>query len=308
MTAEEIVEGLVVRKSGAEFAVERGGVVAPCSLPGKMRLSGSPREFLPVVGDRIRFRMERGGARGIVTEVLPRRSLLARVDPSQRSGCSVMAANMDLAVLVFAAREPRFNERMLDRMLVAAECGSMEPVICINKIDIAADAAALDQALHPYRAMGYRAILSSAVTGEGVVELAGLLAGRLSILAGPSGAGKTSLISRVQPGLELAVGDVSAKTGKGKHTTSHFELHRLGAGGYLGDTPGVREFGIWGVSRAALSSHFRDFAPFLGACRFAACTHSHEPDCTVKSAVGSGGLSRGRYESYLRILEPLPER
>ena len=308
MTAEEIVEGLIVRIRGADFVAESGGAEVRCALRGRMRLSESPGEVLPVVGDRIRFRRESGGASGFVTEILPRRSLLARVDPSQRFGYRVICANMDFAVLVFSVREPRLNERMLDRMLVAAERGGIEPVICVNKIDIAEDRAALDRALHPYRGMGYRLILSSAVTGEGVGELAALLAGRLSILAGPSGAGKTSLISRVQPGLELAIGDVSAKTGKGKHTTSHFELHRLREGGYLGDTPGVREFGVWDVSKAVLPSLFRDFAPFRGECRFASCTHSHEPDCAIKEAVASGGISRERYESYLRMLETIPQR
>ncbi len=193
-------------------------------------------------------------------------------------------------------------------MLVAAECGSIEPVICLNKIDLADDRAEIDRELMPYREMGYGVVLASAVTGEGTIELARLLAGGLSILAGPSGAGKSSLISRVQPGLELSVGEVSARTGKGKHTTTHFELHRMAAGGYLGDTPGVREFGIWGVPKAALSSYFRDFAGLRGRCRFATCTHSHEPDCAVKEAVAAGDLAPARYESYLRIYETLPDR
>lgn len=307
MAAEELVEGVLVSIRGAEYVAEHGGAEVRCSLRGKLRLAGSAGEAIPVVGDRIRIRME-GGGRGLVAEVLPRRSLLARVDPSRRAGRRVMAANMDRAVLVFAVREPPLNARLLDRMLVACECGDMEPVICVNKMDVAEDRAAVERLIGPYRDMGYRAILSSAATGEGVSELAELLAGRLSVFAGPSGAGKTSLVSRLQPGLELAIGDVSARTGKGRHTTTHFELHRLDGGGFLGDTPGVREFGIWGVSKATLSRLFRDFAPYRGECRFPGCTHSHEPDCAVKDAVASCRLSRERYESYLRILETLSER
>jgi ribosome biogenesis GTPase len=155
--------------------------------------------------------------------------------------------------------------------------------------------------------MGYRVVCSSARTVEGVDDLAGMLAGKLSIFAGPSGSGKSSLISLVQPGLELTVGSVSARTGKGMHTTSHFELHPLARGGYLGDTPGVREFGIWGVSKEKLAVYFRDFAPFRAGCRFATCTHSHEPDCAVKDAVEKGDVSRERYESYLKILETVPD-
>ena len=214
---------------------------------------------------------------------------------------------MDQAILVFAMKEPDLNLRLLDRMLVSAACGPMDAVICVNKMDLADARAGIDVSLAPYRAMGYRCVCSSARTGEGVEDLAGMLTGKLSIFAGPSGSGKSSLISRMQPGLELAVGSVSARTGKGMHTTSHFEIHPLARGGYLGDTPGVREFGIWGVSKEKLAGFFRDFAPFRAECRFASCTHSHEPDCAVKAAVEGGGVSRERYESYLRILETVPD-
>ncbi len=312
MAAEEILEGLIVRIKGADYYVERNGSEVRCTLRGKLRLAGAPAEVLPVVGDRVRFRNEANRRaqppRGVVEGVLRRHSILARTDPAQRGGYRVMGSNMDRAILVFSAREPAFNARMLDRMLVAAECGAITPVVCLNKIDLAADRREPERLLGRYRDLGYRTVLASAVTGAGIEELAAELANRISIFAGPSGAGKTSLISRVEPGLELAVGRVSAKTGKGRHTTTHFELHALGGGGYLGDTPGVREFGIWGVTRAALASFFRDFMPYRGRCRFSTCTHSHEPDCAVKDAVESGAVGRERYESYLRILESLPAR
>jgi ribosome biogenesis GTPase len=183
----------------------------------------------------------------------------------------------------------------------------MDAIVCVNKMDLADSRAAIEETLAPYRRMGYRCVCSSARTGEGVGDLASALAGKLSIFAGPSGSGKSSLVSCVQPGLEIAVGRVSARTGKGTHTTSHFEIHPLASGGYLGDTPGVREFGIWGVSKEKLAGFFRDFAPYRDGCRFSTCTHSHEPDCAVKDAVERGAVARGRYESYLRILESVPD-
>ena len=307
----DTVRGLVVRIKGAVFYVETGLGEIPCSLRGRFRLGSAPEDVLPVVGDTVAVGIDRSRAaaksQGVIVELGERRSILARTDPSQRQGSRILGANMDQAVLVFAVREPDLNLRLLDRMLVSASCGSMDAVICINKMDLGSLPGEIDEALAPYRAMGYRCVRSSALTGEGVDDLAGLLAGKISIFAGPSGSGKSSLVSRMQPGLELAVGNVSARTGKGTHTTSHFELHRLDRGGYLGDTPGVREFGIWGVSKERLASFFRDFAPFRSSCRFASCTHSHEPDCAVKVAVERGEVFPQRYESYLRILDTVPD-
>ncbi len=307
----ETTRGLVIRIKGGVFFVESGVGEIRCSLRGRFRLGDTPEEVLPVVGDTVTVGIEaRGGSgesQGVIVELGARRSILARTDPSQRKGYRILGANMDQAILVFAVKEPDLNMRLLDRMLVSAACGPMDAIVCVNKMDLADARAGVDEALAPYRAMGYRCVCSSARTGGGVEELAGMLAGKLSIFAGPSGSGKSSLISRMQPGLELAVGSVSSRTGKGMHTTSHFEIHPLERGGYLGDTPGVREFGIWGVSKEKLAGFFRDFAPYRAACRFASCTHSHEPDCAVKDAVEEGGVSRERYESYLRILETVPD-
>jgi ribosome biogenesis GTPase len=304
-------EGLVVRIKGAGYFVASGPEEVRCVLRGRFRIQGALEAPLPVVGDLVRFRKERSGdARepgGVITHVMPRKSVLARTEASSKKGFQVLGANMDRAILVFSITEPTLNFRLLDRMLVAAECGSMEAVVCVNKMDLAENRSAVDAELDPYRVIGCRVILCSAKTGDGVGELEGIMKDSLTILAGPSGSGKTSLISRIQPGLGLAIGHVSARTGKGRHTTTHFELHRLDIGGYLGDTPGVREFGIRGITRERLWSFFREFAPFGGGCRFAGCTHTHEPDCSVKEAVERGLVSRSRYESYLRIFETLPD-
>lgn len=307
MDLRETAQGLVIRIKGADFFVVSGSGEIRCSLRGRFRVTGAPEEVLPVVGDVVSFRSEgpgdTHGPRGVISGIEPRKSILARTDPSQKNGSRVLGANMDQAILVFAAKEPEPSLRLLDRMLVAAASGPMDAVICLNKIDLVPRREDVHEALLPYRSMGYRVVCTSAKTREGVEELAEAMAGKLSILVGPSGTGKTSLVSCVEPGLELAVTSVSARTGKGMHTTTHFELHRLTSGGYLGDTPGVREFGIRGVSRERLCGLFRDFAPFLGGCRFMACTHDHEPECAVKDAVERGLVSRERYESYLRILE-----
>jgi len=311
MSDRETASGLVVRLKGADFFVSTGSGEVRCSLRGRFRLESGSEDVIPVVGDTVRFKRERAGdaspPRGVIVGIEPRKSILVRSEAFQKKGYRILGANMDQAILVFAVKEPALNLRLLDRLLVAALCGSMEAVICINKMDLAPDPAEIEEELAPYMTMGYQVVRSSARTFEGVDRLAALLAAKLSILAGPSGSGKTSLVSCVQPGLELAVADVSARTGKGTHTTSHFELHHLASGGFLGDTPGVREFGIWGVSKEKLAAFFKDFDPFRGACRFATCTHSHEPGCAVKEAVESGRVARARYESYLRILDTVPD-
>ncbi len=308
----DLKHGRVIRIRGAEYIVSSDIGEVRCSLRGKFRLGESPEEVLPVVGDDVELRLERStddrGERGLIMGIEPRRSLFVRSDPSGRMKFRVIGANLDRVFIVVSVREPRLKPRLVDRMIVSAEHGNMEPVICINKIDLAKDLEAVEGAMQPYEDMGYRVVYCCALDGRGVEELRRLLQGRTSMLVGSSGSGKTSIVNALQPDFELRTGDVSGKTGKGKHTTSHFELHELDFGGFLGDSPGVREFGISRIEPAELARHFRDFGPHLGCCRFASCTHSHEPDCGIKEAVERGDISAERYDSYIRILESLQEQ
>ena len=302
-------EGLVVRIQGADYVVETGIGELRCSPRGRFRLLDDPEESLPVVGDRVRVRREADGERatgGLIVSIEPRRARFVRMDPAKRRRYRLIGANLDRVLVVTAARDPAFNSRLLDRMLVAAECGGMEPVIVVNKIDLAPAGDGPPPAV--YAEMGYAVVRCSVVTGEGIEEVRAVVEEGISILAGPSGSGKTSIVAALEPGLELRIGHVSDRTGKGRHTTTHFELHRLSGGGWLGDSPGIREFGIWGVSQQTLDEYFRDFETHRDSCRFSPCTHSHEPGCAVKEAVESKTIAAERYDSYLRILETLPER
>jgi ribosome biogenesis GTPase len=206
MEHREVAEGLVVRIKGADYFIASGLEEVRCVLRGRFRIEGALEAPLPVVGDTVRFRREPGGdtrgPRGLIVEVMPRKSILARTDASPKKGYQVLGANMDRAILVFATKEPDLNLRLLDRMLVATECGAMEAVICMNKMDLAESRSEVEQELIPYRTIGCRVVLCSAKTGDGVAELAEIMKHSLSILAGPSGAGKTSLVSRIQPGLD----------------------------------------------------------------------------------------------------------
>ncbi|HSG29702.1 MAG TPA: ribosome small subunit-dependent GTPase A [Candidatus Krumholzibacterium sp.] len=302
--------GFVVRIKGSEYHVMDGATEVVCSVRGKFRIEREPGDGMPVVGDNVVYRREQArdtrGPTGLIVSIEPRTSVFARAGAHEKRKYRVLGANLDRVFLVHAVKNPRLNTRLMDRMLVAAESSSIEPVICINKIDLEKDHRSLEEALRLYPEMGYRLVFCSAVDGTGVEELRELMTASRSIMAGPSGAGKTSLLAALEPGLDIRISSVSEKTGKGRHTTTHFELHPLACGGYLGDTPGIREFGIKGITKKDLGGCFREMRGFLGHCRFATCTHSHEPECAVKEAVGEGIISEERYESYLRILEDLP--
>ena len=301
--------GRVIRIRGAEYVVSGESGEVTCSLRGKFRLGENPEEVLPVVGDDVEYRIERSpddrGARGLIMGIAPRRSLFVRSDPSGRMKFRVIGANLDYVFIVVSVKKPELKPRLVDRMIVAAEHGHMEPVICINKIDLAPDIAVVERLMKPYSEMDYRVLFCSALDGRGLDGFRELLRGKISMLVGPSGSGKTSSVNSLQPGFELRTGGISGKTGKGKHTTSHFELHPLDGGGFLGDSPGVREFGIGRMEPLELAGCFRDFTPHLGNCRFSTCTHSHEPECGIKEAVERGDIYRERYDSYIRILESL---
>ena len=311
MTSTQTSGGFIIRIMGAEYFVVDGDKEVRCSVRGNFRIGKSSEEGMPVVGDNVTYRRESHvdsrGLTGMIISIEPRRSIFARAYAYEKKGHKVLGANLDRVFLVHSLKQPKFTPRLLDRMLVAAECYRIEPVICVNKIDLAREGMEIEDMISPYRNLGYETIPCSASRGDGIDRLRTMMAGIRSIMAGPSGAGKTSLLQALQPGLDIRISNVSRKTGKGRHTTTHFEFHPLQGGGYIGDTPGIREFGIWGLSKQGLGGCFRDFEPFIGTCRFATCTHSHEPDCAVKNAVAEGKITDERYESYLKILAELPD-
>jgi ribosome biogenesis GTPase len=192
--------------------------------------------------------------------------------------------------------------RKLDRFLVVAEMNELPAVICVNKVDLVPLEQAVNQ-FQLYEEIGYQVIYTSAKTGLGVAELRDLLTGKLSVLAGSSGVGKSSLLNAVQPGLGLRVREVSEATGKGLHTTRHAELLPLHGGGYVADTPGIRGLALFDVEPGELDAYFREIAPLVAFCQFSDCTHRHEPKCAVRAAVAQGEISQQRYQSYLRLRE-----
>jgi len=292
----------VLEVLGGSYRVETPAGEREATLRGRLK-QGEGSDGKLVAGDRVRIEpVEAGGATiWAVTGAEPRHSELVRKAPGKAPRGKPVLANVDQVVVVFAAAHPDPHLRMIDRFLALCEASDLPAVLVINKLDLV-DLQATRARFAPYEKAGYSVIYTSVKREEGIVELRDLLCGRLSGLTGPSGAGKSSLLNAIEPHLGLRIGAVSEAVGKGRHTTVTARLIPLGCGGYVADTPGLREVGLWGVDIDQLDHCFPDFAPFLDHCRFTgSCTHTHEPGCAVKDAVAAGALDAGRYESYRRL-------
>jgi ribosome biogenesis GTPase len=300
--------GLVVKAQSGFFWVDTGQAAVICQLRGRLK-QRRQSSALVAVGDRVEITLQPDGT-GMIESVAPRERVLSRLAPGGygRSGARrdeaatehVIVANPDQVVFVFACAQPAPHLRMLDRFLVVAEANHLPALICANKVDLVTPETA--QALFGlYARLGYPVAYTSAVTGAGVPQLGALLRGKLSVLSGPSGAGKTSLLNALQPGLGRLAREVSQATFKGRHTTVYAELLPLSEGGYVADTPGIRSLGLWDIEPEELDGYFREIEPLVAQCEFSDCTHQHEPGCAVRAAVERGEIAASRYDSYLRL-------
>jgi ribosome biogenesis GTPase / thiamine phosphate phosphatase len=250
--------------------------------------------------------MDQRGAHWAIAEILPRHSQLARRAPGAGQGERIVAANVDQVVVVFAAAKPEPHRGMLDRFLVIAEGNSLQSRIVINKIELT-DRAETERTFSDYAAAGYPVHYTSVKQRLGLTELHDQLAGKTSVLTGPSGVGKSSLMNSMYPGLSLRVGEISESANKGQHTTVGALLHPLPDAGYVVDTPGLREVGMWGLASEHLDECFREFRPFIPECRFGNCTHRVEPGCAVRDAVAAGSISGERFDSYLKLRDEIED-
>jgi ribosome biogenesis GTPase len=298
------MQGTILRAQSGFFWVDTDEGIIECRLRGRLKKERQ-RTDIAVVGDRVEVTITSSGE-GAIERVLERQSTFSRQQPGPRGVWKedVLIANLDQVIIILAWDDPPLKPRLLDRFLVVAEYNEIDPVIVINKIDLDTEQQAREQ-LHHYEALGYRVFYVSAATGLNIDQLREQLSHRTSVFTGPSGVGKSSLLNRIQPGLGLQTGDVSGALRKGRHTTVVAQLIQLDGngkedGGYVADTPGIRELAAWRIPDEDLAWCFRDLRPFLGECDFNDCTHLHEPGCAVREAVEQEKIFPERYESYRR--------
>ena len=292
MQTEVTQQGLVISYFGNSVAVEADdGQVFQCQL--------HRNQELPVVGDLVSWTLEKSGT-GRIQGILPRRSLMSRGDGHSKQ--KPIAANVDHIVIVMAP-PPVFSEYLVDRYLIAAELLKISPIVVMNKADLLndSDRKTVDARLNVYADIGYPVVLSSILLNNGLQDLTSALKDKTSVLVGPSGVGKSSIIAALC-GEDIRIGEVSAK-GTGKHTTTATRLYHLPNGGQLIDSPGVREFSLWPVDKQDILRGFREFKPFLGECRFRDCQHLVEPGCVVQAALASGKISPQRFLSYQELMK-----
>lgn len=293
-----MAEGIVTRLHGRIAYVSDDGCEFACEVRGKLKRGRRTARSPVAVGDRVTFEPLPGGA-GAIEAVHPRKGELCRPSPHNPRIKQLIAANVETLAIVIGADQVEAQLPTLDRLLATAYMQNLAPAIVVNKLDLA-ERDAVQAELAAYEKFGVPVLFTSAVTGRGLAELRQLLLGRVTAFAGPSGVGKSSLLNALRPALALRIREVSRR-GEGRHTTTRAALLPV-AGGWVVDTPGIREFGLWELELGELSLFYPDFAPYRERCRYGGCTHRHEPGCAVKAAVEGGDLDGGRYKRYLELL------
>lgn len=295
--------GVVHESAGGVYVVElEDGRRIEASLRGRLKRGSDDLAGQVVIGDEVQ--VSPSDETWVIEAVEPRRSGLVRRGRGGRKG-RVLVANLDRVLAVVALKNPDGTPELVNRLLALVEAAGMRPVLVVNKVDLAP--AEVARALgEPYRELGYRVLYVSAQSGEGVQELRELCSGT-SALVGPSGVGKSSLLNALEPGLRLKVGELSRKTGTGKHTTVGSRLIRLEAGGLVADTPGFSDVGLWGVAPEDVGACFPEIHETSAGCRFRSCTHTHEPGCAVLEAVEAREIAASRYDSYVLLRKDAEE-
>ncbi len=300
-SGSESLSGLIIRTQSGFFFVlpDNDPKVITCQLRGKLK-QGHRVGDIAAVGDRVVMSVMEDGT-GSIEEIFDRKSAIVRLDPRpQGEYQQVLLANPDQAVFVFACANPDPRMRMLDRFLVIAEKQGVPSIIVANKVDtIGLEAARAKFEFYP--ALGYPVIYTSAKENIGIETLRETLLGKLSAFAGPSGVGKSSLMNAIQPGLGIAVGEISSYNDKGKHTTNFRQLIPLAGGGWVADAPGWKSLALWDTYPEEIDGYFPELSNLVQDCQFSDCSHTHEPGCAVLLAVKNGQVRSERYDSYLRL-------
>lgn len=298
--------GIVVEVSRGLCRVSLNGTVFVCDWRGTLIAEDTGFTNVLAVGDRVLVTTPTAG-HGFVTEVLPRRSGLARADTFHTHLKQVLAANVDQVLVVAAWREPHLWLQLVDEYLIGAARNNLSVIICLNKVDLAEEREEVAELLQPYAELGHRLLFTSAVTGEGLAELTAVIRHKTTVLAGLSGVGKSTLLNAVDPGLHLRTGEVThMKSKEGRHTTTQATMLPLPQlGGFVVDTPGIKDMGLIGLEAEDLLTYYPEIAPFVLLCRFKNCRHETEPGCMVVAAVEDGRIAPWRLDNYQNLYQRL---
>jgi ribosome biogenesis GTPase len=297
-------KGVVMRSTGSWYTVAGpDGNKLDCRLKGRFRIKGSSATNPIAVGDRVEYELMEKDGTGVITNILERDNYIVRKAKKLSKSTHVIAANIDQLILVITLAMPRTLQGFIDRVLVTAEAYHIPAVLVFNKTDLY-DEDLLNVMIElerVYSEAEYQCLRTSAETGEGLQEFQDVLQDRVSLITGNSGVGKSTLINRLEPGLDLKVKEISTYHEKGMHATTFAEMHALSFGGYIIDTPGIREFGLIDFDRGEVAERFPEMRRYMHHCKYGNCTHTQEPGCAVKEALENGQISPKRYDSYLRI-------
>jgi ribosome biogenesis GTPase len=297
LVKEQSLQGLIIKAQSGFFTVETGQGFVVCQLRGKLK-QGRAKGDIAAIGDKVQITVLPDGS-GVIEAVEQRERAIVRLDPRPQGDYQqVLLANPDQAVFIFACAHPNPRLRMLDRFLVIAEKQKIPAIIVANKVDLVDDPQKI---FGLYETIGYHVLYTSTKRNVGIQELHSILVGKISAFAGPSGVGKSSLLNAMQPGLGLAVNEISYALKKGKHTTVTRQLFPLEGGGYVADTPGWKSLALWDTEPEEIDAYFPELRELVQHCQFSDCTHIHEPGCAVRRALEQGKIHPERYESYLRL-------
>ena len=297
------IEGLVIRATGSWYEVLNGEERINCRIRGKLRLKGVRSTNPVVVGDIVRCESDQNGE-WVIYDIVPRRNYIIRRASNLSKESHIIAANIDRAMIVVTLIEPVTALEFVDRFLITCEAYKVPATILLAKIDLLADAPEAVAQFHEiYNSAGYEVIDISATEGIGVDRVKAMLDGKVTLVSGNSGVGKSTLIGKIDPTLDIRTGEISESFHKGKHTTTFSTMYPIGNNGYIIDTPGIKGFGLIEIDDKELWHYFPEIIATAGECRFYNCTHTHEPGCAVVEAVKDGKISYSRYESYLKILD-----
>jgi ribosome biogenesis GTPase len=300
-----MIKGLVLRSTGSWYMVRADdGSVFECRLRGQYRIRGIRTTNPVAVGDHVSIEVEKEGNKGVITEIHDRSNFIIRKSTNLSKSSHIIAANLDLAILVATIDQPRTSTGFIDRFLVTAEAYHIKAMIVFNKIDLYSEKqiAQLLELVTVYEKIGYTCLQVSARTGINLDRFSDILKDKIVLISGHSGVGKSALINAINPDFNLRTGEISHVHNKGKHTTTFAEMHPLVSGGWIVDTPGIKEFGLHDFDKATLAQRFPEMRSRMSTCRFANCTHLHEPDCSIKAALKSGEIAEFRYRNYLNMI------